>query len=122
MHASDSLYDYLVRNLPSVHLSRLKSVFMAVDSLLKGGQLSLTALGRSAVTATTPKHNIKRIDRLLGNDKLYNEIESFCRAMTGQRNRGLLGLPRDARSRSSQLQIQASLPRPHLCQVRFSRV
>lgn len=82
MHASDSLYDYLVRNLPSVHLSRLKSVFMAVDSLLKGGQLSLTALGRSAVTATTPKHNIKRIDRLLGNDKLYNEIESFCRAMT----------------------------------------
>ena len=82
MHASDSLYDYLVRNLPSVHLSRLKSVFMAVDSLLKGGQLSLTALGRSAVTATTPKHNIKRIDRLLGNDKLYNEIESFCREMT----------------------------------------
>ena len=82
MHASDSLYDYLVRNLPSVHLSRLKSVFMAVDSLLKGGQLSLTALGRSAVTATTPKHNIKRVDRLLGNDKLYNEIESFCRAMT----------------------------------------
>ena len=82
MHASDSLYDYLVRNLPSVHLSRLKSVFMAVDSLLKGGQLSLTTLGRSAVTATTPKHNIKRIDRLLGNDKLYNEIESFCREMT----------------------------------------
>ena len=43
MHASDSLYDHLVKNLPSVHLSRIKSVFMAVDSLLKGGQLSLTA-------------------------------------------------------------------------------
>ena len=81
MHASDSLYDHLVKNLPSVHLSRIKSVFMAVDSLLKGGQLSLTALGRSAITNTTPKHNIKRIDRLLGNDKLYDEIESFCEVM-----------------------------------------
>ena len=39
-----------------------------------------------------------------------------------KRNRGLLGLPRDARSRSSQLQFQASLPRPHPCQVRFREV
>ena len=82
MHASNSLYNYLIENLPSVHLSRLKSVFMAVNSLLNGGQLSLTALGRSAVTTTTPKHNIKRVDRLLGNEKLYDEIELFCREMT----------------------------------------
>ena len=82
MHALEILNKKLSKSLPSVHKSRLKSLFFAVQSLLNGGQLSLSALGRSAETKTTPKHNIKRMDRLLGNQRLHGEINLFCKALT----------------------------------------
>ena len=40
---------------------------VATESLLDGNQLSLTQLGRSITGNVVPKHNIKRINRLLGN-------------------------------------------------------
>lgn len=40
---------------------------VATESLLDGNQLSLTQLGRNITGNVAPKHNIKRIDRLLGN-------------------------------------------------------
>ncbi len=46
---------------------------VATQSLLDGQQLSLTELGRNIAGSVAPKHNIKRIDRLLGNRKLHNE-------------------------------------------------
>ena len=62
--------------------TRLKSVFFGVDALLRGGRLSLTALGRAACGLVRAKHNIKRIDRLLGNPHLLGNLPTFCRAMT----------------------------------------
>ena len=46
---------------------------VATQSLLDGQQLSLTELGRNITGSVAPKHNIKRIDRLLGNRQLHNE-------------------------------------------------
>jgi hypothetical protein len=46
---------------------------IATQSLLDGQQLSLTELGRNISGSVAPKHNIKRIDRLLGNSNLHNE-------------------------------------------------
>ena len=46
---------------------------VAVQALLDGQQLSLTELGRNVSGPVAAKHNIKRIDRLLGNHALYNE-------------------------------------------------
>jgi hypothetical protein len=41
---------------------------------LVGQRLSLTALGRNVRSEALPKHRIKRIDRLLGNAKLHQEL------------------------------------------------
>ncbi len=46
---------------------------IAVQSLLDGQQLSLTELGRNITGSVAAKHNIKRIDALLGNHALHNE-------------------------------------------------
>jgi len=68
-------------NIP-VHKARLSSVFFAVEALLHGGRLNCSGLGRSARSRVKPKHNIKRIDRLLGNTKLHSELRLFFKAIT----------------------------------------
>ncbi|GGA91267.1 iso-IS10R ORF [Neiella marina] len=67
------LHDLLKNQCPSVHNKRLKSLMTAVQSLLDGHQLSLTELGRNIPGSVAAKHNIKRIDRLLGNGSLHQE-------------------------------------------------
>ena len=80
--ASSILKRKLSKSLHSIHGMRLKSVFFGVDALLRGGRLSLMALGRAASGPVSAKHNIKRIDRLLGNSHLLGNLPTFCRAMT----------------------------------------
>ena len=82
MRASSILKAKLSKSLQSIHGTRLKSVFFGVDALLRGGRLSLTSLGRAAAGPEGAKHNIKRIDRLLGNAHLLGNLPTFCRAMT----------------------------------------
>jgi hypothetical protein len=65
----------------NVHKARLLSVFFAVEALLNGGRLNCAGLGRSARSKVKPKHNIKRIDRLLGNSKLHTELRLFFKAI-----------------------------------------
>ena len=64
-----------------VHKARMLSVFFAVEALLNGGRLNCAGLGRSARSKVKPKHNIKRIDRLLGNSKLHSELRLFFKAI-----------------------------------------
>jgi hypothetical protein len=64
-----------------IHKARLASVFFAVEALLNGGRLTCAGLGRSARNSVVPKHNIKRIDRLLGNPKLHSELRLFFKAI-----------------------------------------
>ncbi len=67
------LHDLLQFQCPNLHQKRLCSLMVAVKSLLDGQQLSLTELGRDIGGNVAAKHNIKRIDRLLGNQALYQE-------------------------------------------------
>ena len=67
------LHDSLKNQCPNLHQKRLSSLMVAVQSLLDGQQLSLTELGRNITGPVAAKHNIKRIDRLLGNQALYQE-------------------------------------------------
>ena len=67
------LHDLLKNQCPNLHQKRLSSLMVAVQSLLDGQQLSLTELGRNISGPVSAKHNIKRIDRLLGNQALYSE-------------------------------------------------
>ena len=70
--------------LQPIHSFRVNSVFWAVSSLLFGGRLSLTAIGRSGAGTSLTKHAIKRADRLLGNTKLHKELPTFYKAIAHQ--------------------------------------
>jgi len=77
------------------HLTRLRAVVFAVEALLAGGVLTLTGLGRARVGENTAaKHQIKRVDRLLGNTRLALEVDAFssllARKLIGQSPRPLL--------------------------------
>ncbi len=67
MRDIDILHDLVKKQYPQIHQKRLNSLMVATESLLDGNQLSLTQLGRNITGNVAPKHNIKRIDRLLGN-------------------------------------------------------
>jgi hypothetical protein len=69
---------------------RVAVVLAAVDALVRGGRLTLTSLGRRLESSALPKHRIKRIDRLLGNGHLHQELPLWYGALT----RRLLGQAR----------------------------
>jgi hypothetical protein len=61
-------------SLNFVHATRLTALWFAVACLLRGGRLSLTGLGRAGEGRTDEKHFVKRIDRLIGNVHLQQEL------------------------------------------------
>jgi hypothetical protein len=66
---------------PSIHRARLSALVKVVHGLLVGGRLTLTDLGRQLQTAAFTKHNIKCVDRLLGNTHLQHERIAIYRAV-----------------------------------------
>ena len=73
MYALKVLHKKLVQACPFIHKKRLSVLIAAVHALLISQRLSLTQLGRRLISKTLVKHNIKRIDRLLGNSHFYTE-------------------------------------------------
>lgn len=63
----------LKKKCPKIHQKRINSLMVATESLLDGNQLSLTQLGHNITSSVAAKHNIKRIDRLLGNHQLAQD-------------------------------------------------
>ena len=55
------------------HKTRLRSVTSAVESVLNGGDLSLTSLGRYMPKSIKPRSKIQEINYLLGNGHLLGE-------------------------------------------------
>jgi hypothetical protein len=73
MVAFKVLHKKLQQACPFIHRARLNVLLVATNALLIGQRLSLTQLGRSLLSAAQVKHNIKRMDRLLGNMHLHQE-------------------------------------------------
>ncbi len=61
------------RCLPLVHAARWMAIAVVVDSIIQSGRLSLSAIGRATLGRARPKHNVKRVDRLLANPHLRGE-------------------------------------------------
>ncbi len=76
MHAQKLLHKMLHNSGAIGHVMRLRALLKGVDGLLRGGKLSLTHLGRHLPTDAHEKHNIKCIDRLLGNPWLHQERQA----------------------------------------------
>lgn len=84
MRASAILQAQLREGAEILHLKQWSALWRAITGLLEGGQLWLTALGRSLPGATADKHRIKAADRLLGSaaiqravPKLYAVLATF---------------------------------------------
>lgn len=63
------------------HAMRAEALVRVVRALLIGGKLSLTHLGRSLAGPAHVKHQIKAVDRLLGNQHLQGERDGIYRAL-----------------------------------------
>jgi hypothetical protein len=73
MHALQILQQRLRRDCPQIHLKRLYALVSCVTAALHGQRITLTELGRALPGQARVKHNIKRVDRLLGNVRLCTE-------------------------------------------------
>lgn len=69
----------LRRCCAEVHLMRFRAVLAVALGIIEGGRLSLTAIGRSLGRRGNPKHDIKRVDRLLSNRKMWRERRLYFR-------------------------------------------
>lgn len=81
MHATYALDKHLRNHCQETHQRRMDTILTLVKGLLTGKVLTVTGLGRSIVGNTTPKHQIKKADRLIGNAHLHSERHSFYRAL-----------------------------------------
>lgn len=84
MHAITILHRILSTSFPEIHAKRLVSLLAAVEAVVTGSRLTLSDLGRGLSGPVAVKHNIKRIDRLLGNDSLHIEMPSLYEALVRQ--------------------------------------
>lgn len=73
MHVVQLLHNICKKSCVGIHANRLKALFDITESLTLGAKLSIAGMGRSLKTEAKTKHNIKRVDRLVGNDKLQDE-------------------------------------------------
>ena len=56
-----------------MHAVRLATVMSVVEGIIRSGALRPATIGRSVRGSALPKHEIKRVDRLLGNPKMIGD-------------------------------------------------
>jgi hypothetical protein len=84
MHALTILHRILSTSLPQIHAKRLTSLLAAVRAVVTGSRLTLSDMGRGLSGTVAVKHNIKRIDRLLGNSALHTEVPKLYGVLVRQ--------------------------------------
>jgi hypothetical protein len=67
--------------LDQIHARRLTAVMAVITAITKKNRLSLTSIGRSLESKTFPKHDIKRVDRLLSNPLMWIDRHRLFAAM-----------------------------------------
>lgn len=81
MHASRLLHNHIENSCPHINIATLGRLMKVSNTLLNGGKLSLTNLGRNISGTAKVKHKIKAIDRLLANKRLYSERKDIYKAL-----------------------------------------
>jgi len=96
MKATKLLHKNLSRACPEIHNIRLAALMAAVTSTIKGQQLTATGLGRNlkSYSNTDTKHDIKPMDRIIGNPHLHAERKDIYRyllkSLIGQQKHPIL--------------------------------
>ena len=89
MHTVKVLHKLLRQSVPSIHAARLHTLMAAVQAITQGANASVTSLGRGLAGTVYDKHKIKRMDRLLSNKRLYQEVHAVYNALTQTILKGL---------------------------------
>lgn len=89
MYATSLLHKTLSGRCSDIHAARMNVCYLAVQSLIEGAKATVTSLGRGLSGTAYDKHKIKRIDRLLSNQALHQELTTFYSALAGTLLKGL---------------------------------
>lgn len=84
MHAMRILQNLILEHGLTIHAKRLTALLAVVQSAISVRCLTLSELGRNLGNTVRVKHNIKRVDRLLGNERLHEERSWFYQALVRQ--------------------------------------
>lgn len=77
MSLNGLLQAHLESHCPGIHATRLQSVMDVATGLQHSQQLSIASIGRHLESDAKLKHRIKKVDRLLSNKHLYNELSDI---------------------------------------------
>lgn len=80
MHATDLIDMTIAERCQPIHKTRFDALKAAVTAATQVRYLTVTQLGR-ALEGISEKHGIKRMDRLVGNEHLFDEIPLIYRAL-----------------------------------------
>lgn len=83
------LREALGKSFGFLHAKRESAIWRAVEALLIGGRLWLTALGRDMPGLAKEKHRIKAADRLLGNAAVHADLIEIYRSVAAWLLRGM---------------------------------
>lgn len=84
MHALELLHNELKIACPKIHAKRLDRLLLLTESLLTGGKLTLTSLGRYSSGEAQVKNKIKAVDRFLRNEHCYSESLLIYQAISAK--------------------------------------
>ncbi|MEZ6018499.1 MAG: IS4 family transposase [Planctomycetota bacterium] len=89
MRPEQILHHFVFAGSLGVHKARLGALVSAAAAVIDSGSLVPAHVGRSMAGGAMPKHGIKRVDRLLGNEHLHAELPllygRIARTITGVR-------------------------------------
>lgn len=78
------LHKIFKKSSPKLHTKRINALFNACSALMIGKRLTLTGLARSMNGKFKPKSAIRKVDKLLGNPRLYNERTEYYKCLINQ--------------------------------------
>lgn len=90
MYAITLLHKTLDVHCSDIHADGLNTCYLAVQSLVEGALAAVTSLGRGLSGAAYDKRKIKRIDRLLSNQVLHQELKSLYSVLAHRLLRALV--------------------------------
>src|SRR5262245_36338160 len=82
MRALRILQEKLGNALDFMHAKRTEALWRAIEGVLRGQRLWLTALGRNLPGICVDKHRIKAIDRLVGSGAIQTAVPELYAVLT----------------------------------------
>lgn len=81
MRTQTILTNLFNQNKCKIHKAHTNFLSLAIDAVLTGARLTCASLGRVLSTSTSTKHNIKRVNNMLGNPNLHMSRETISKTI-----------------------------------------